>query len=88
MCKESFMQATQGEILRGLGILLRCQPEEELGGCKRNQINRVHAPTGAGGVCVWRGASWGEGGSSSRWAVVCPEEGMMGEGGHGGKTES
>ena len=48
------MQATQGEILRGLGILLRCQPEEELGGCKRNQINRVHAPTGDGG-CVFGG---------------------------------
>ena len=82
------MQATQGEILRGLGILLRCQPEEELGGCKRNQINRVHAPTGDGG-CVFGGEPvGGEGGSSSRWAVVCPEEGMMGEGGHGGETES
>lgn len=45
-------------------------------------------PQGMGG-CVFGGEPvGGEGGSSSRWAVVCPEEGMMGEGGHGGKTES
>ena len=82
------MQATQGEILRGLGILLRCQPEEELGGGKGKQVKGGDAPTGEGGWVFGGEPVGGEGGSSSRWAVVCPEEGMMGEGGHGGKTES